>query len=67
MIVCVCKRVSDRQLRALARDGVTSVCEMQLETGCGTCCGKCLPMVREIADEAQQREMAGFGMGMLAA
>jgi bacterioferritin-associated ferredoxin len=43
MIVCVCRRVSDRHIAAAVRDGCTSFEELQAElgvaTGCGACCG----------------------------
>ena len=52
MIVCVCKAVSDRHLGQLVRSGVDSVEELQLETGCGTCCGKCLPQVEAMVAQA---------------
>jgi bacterioferritin-associated ferredoxin len=43
MIVCVCKAVSDRQIRAAVRDGATSLRDLTRDLGVGTCCGKCLP------------------------
>jgi bacterioferritin-associated ferredoxin len=47
MIVCVCKAVSDRQIRAAARDGATCVRDLSRELGLGTCCGKCVPEARK--------------------
>jgi bacterioferritin-associated ferredoxin len=43
MIVCVCKAVSDRHIRAAVKDGATSLRDLTRELGVGTCCGKCLP------------------------
>jgi bacterioferritin-associated ferredoxin len=43
MIVCVCKAVSDRHIRAAVKDGATRLQEVSRKTGLGTCCGKCLP------------------------
>jgi bacterioferritin-associated ferredoxin len=43
MIVCVCKAVSDRHIRAAVKDGATRLQEISRRTGLGTCCGKCLP------------------------
>lgn len=43
MIVCVCKAVSDRHIRSAVSSGATSVKELSLRTGLGTCCGKCVP------------------------
>jgi bacterioferritin-associated ferredoxin len=43
MIVCVCKAVSDRQIRAAVKDGANCLRDLTRELGVGTCCGKCLP------------------------
>jgi bacterioferritin-associated ferredoxin len=43
MIVCVCKAISDRHIKAAAKAGATSVRELARGLGVGTCCGKCLP------------------------
>jgi len=43
MIVCVCKAVSDRQIRAAVKDGATHLRDLTRDLGVGTCCGKCLP------------------------
>jgi bacterioferritin-associated ferredoxin len=46
MIVCVCKAVSDRQIRSAVRNGATCVRDLAKSLGVGTCCGKCLPEAR---------------------
>jgi bacterioferritin-associated ferredoxin len=43
MIVCVCKAVSDRQIRAAAKGGANCLRDLTRDLGVGTCCGKCLP------------------------
>jgi len=43
MIVCVCKAVSDRQIRSAVKGGASSLRDLTRELGVGTCCGKCLP------------------------
>jgi bacterioferritin-associated ferredoxin len=43
MIVCVCKAVSDRQIRTAVKEGATSLRDLTRDLGVGTCCGKCLP------------------------
>ncbi|HEV3104656.1 MAG TPA: (2Fe-2S)-binding protein [Trinickia sp.] len=48
MIVCVCKSVSDRKIRASIADGVDTFDELQFELGVATCCGKCEETVREV-------------------
>jgi len=48
MIVCVCKRVSERELEAAIAGGADSVQALSRVTGCGTQCGRCIPTVREM-------------------
>ena len=43
MIICVCKAVSDRHIRAAVNEGASSLREITRELKVGTCCGKCLP------------------------
>jgi len=58
MIVCVCKRVSDRELEAAMADGAKNVKQLSRRTGCGTQCGRCVPTVREmLQDNAAQRQV----------
>lgn len=55
MYVCVCKAVTDRQIRRVVREGsVISLRDLTRETGLGTCCGKCVPAAREVLGEALQ-------------
>jgi bacterioferritin-associated ferredoxin len=52
MIVCLCKGVSDKHLRdALAR-GADTVEALSSDTGAGTGCGACLPMLHELVGAA---------------
>ncbi|WP_153100799.1 (2Fe-2S)-binding protein [Paraburkholderia hayleyella] len=48
MIVCVCKSVSDREIRASIAEGVDSFDELQFELSVATCCGKCEESVRDV-------------------
>ena len=52
MIVCVCKSVSDRKIRASIADGVDSFDELQFELGVALCCGKCAESVRDVMMES---------------
>lgn len=47
MYVCVCRAVTDRQIRQAAAEGVCSLRELQQRTGLGTGCGRCLPEARQ--------------------
>lgn len=46
MFVCICNAVRDREIREHAEQGVTTLDELRLRTGCSDCCGQC-------ADEAE--------------
>lgn len=52
MIVCVCKSVSDRTIRASIADGTDSFDELQFELGVGTCCGRCVESVRDVLEQS---------------
>ena len=48
MIICLCKSLNERQLRATIASGADSFDELQLETGVATCCGTCTDSVHEL-------------------
>lgn len=52
MIVCVCKCISDRQLRAEVRAGADTFREVSRRTGVATQCGRCGSCARAIVDDA---------------
>lgn len=41
MIVCVCRRISDHQIRQAAAEGAVSLECLQFELGVATQCGRC--------------------------
>jgi bacterioferritin-associated ferredoxin len=53
MIVCVCNRVSDRDIVRLAKSGCMSFDDLQMETGVSTCCGCCETCARQTFDAAR--------------
>ena len=59
MIVCHCRAVSDRALRASIREGATTVESLRETTGASDCCGGCEPLVTEILDQELGTEGAG--------
>ena len=61
MIVCVCQRVSDRDIVKAVDEGVSSFDALQAQTGLGSHCGSCHDCAREIFDEACARRHAGGG------
>ncbi|KQW00611.1 bacterioferritin-associated ferredoxin [Rhizobacter sp. Root1221] len=53
MIVCVCRRVSDRDIERHARGGCASFDDLQMDTGVATCCGNCTDCARDVFDSAR--------------
>ncbi len=50
MYLCICKAVSDQQIRQAIREGVRTVGEISTRFGAGTECGKCLESISEYVD-----------------
>lgn len=50
--VCVCRAVTDSQIRQCAQDGVASVKELQRRLGVASQCGRCARCARDILREA---------------
>lgn len=55
MIVCLCRRVSDRDIAAAVQAGVDNFEVLQDRTGVSSCCGCCLDCAREVFDTARAR------------
>lgn len=53
MIVCVCRRVSDRDIQREAQTGCSSFDELQMQTGVATSCGRCTDCARDVFGRAQ--------------
>ncbi|QEM83225.1 (2Fe-2S)-binding protein [Halomonas binhaiensis] len=58
MYVCLCKGISDRHLRQSVEDGSHSWRQVQRETGCGTQCGKCACVGKQIVREAIHEKLS---------
>lgn len=56
MIVCICKFVSDRQIRAARGSGAATVGEVAATTGAGTGCGCCHGTIAKILAEPCKAE-----------
>jgi bacterioferritin-associated ferredoxin len=52
MYVCVCKAVTDGQIRKAVDQGCCSMRELRNELGVATQCGRCAVSAREVLDEA---------------
>ena len=61
MIVCVCRRVSDREIARHVRAGMTFD-EVQLELGVATQCGRCADCASRILCDARSASASGMPM-----
>ncbi|TVR59846.1 MAG: hypothetical protein EA420_15230 [Candidatus Competibacteraceae bacterium] len=50
MYLCICKAVSDNQIRQAVAQGARTVGDVSVRLGAGTECGKCLDSIRELLD-----------------
>ena len=57
MIVCICRRVSDRDIERHASNGCGTFDELQMESGVSTCCGRCADCAREVCDQVVSRRV----------
>lgn len=59
MLVCHCKRVSDRQVAEVVDTGATRVGQVVRATKAGTDCGGCLAALRQVCERYfDQRDTA---------
>ena len=52
MYVCLCKGITDTQIRAAVQDGARSLRDVNSSLGVASQCGKCGIMAREIVRES---------------
>ncbi len=67
MYVCICNGVTDHQIREAAANGVRSMAELTMRTGCGATCGTCLETASEILETARAEHERAFPVPMLVA
>ncbi|MBS0444431.1 MAG: (2Fe-2S)-binding protein [Proteobacteria bacterium] len=53
MIVCVCRKISDRQIRQAVADGAESLECLQFELGVATQCGRCAECATRVLCDAR--------------
>lgn len=56
MYVCICKGITDHQIRAAARNGAVSMRSLNRELGVASQCSKCSRQAREVLREALLEE-----------
>lgn len=54
MYVCICKGITDTQIRAAVQDGVSSLRDLRNTLGVASQCGKCGTLTRDIVRESLQ-------------
>lgn len=57
MIVCLCNRISDRDIDQAVRDGTHCFEVLQDTTRVASCCGCCHDCAREVFDDARARHL----------
>ena len=55
MIVCVCNRVTEKEVRDAARTGATTPEQAYACVGCEVQCGCCLDYAQDVIDEEHGR------------
>lgn len=63
MYVCVCNAVSERAIREAVEAGARTFEDLQMQTGCSTCCGCCEPVARHLLDQYLRLDEAAHPAG----
>ena len=56
MYVCICRQITDKQIRQRCEEGVTTFSELRNEMGLASDCGRCGRYAREIFNEVNTAE-----------
>ena len=56
MIVCHCKGITDRTIRNLVREGVSSPRDVGLACEAGMCCGGCRPLIDRLVVVEREKD-----------
>ena len=67
MIVCVCRRISDHQIRQAAAEGAHSLECLQIDLGVAMQCGRCADCATHVLCDARARQHAHMRTGALGA
>lgn len=65
MIICICHRVSDRDIARATREGCASFAELQAQTKAATGCGRCRDCAHD-SFHAQRLAVLGAHAGLSA-
>jgi bacterioferritin-associated ferredoxin len=64
MIVCVCRRVSDHQIRQAAAEGAHSLECLQIDLGVAMQCGRCADCATRVLCDARAAHGHARGLGV---
>jgi bacterioferritin-associated ferredoxin len=62
MIVCVCRRITDHQIRQAAADGAVSLECLRFELGVATQCGRCADCASHVLCDARAAKAESHGV-----
>ncbi len=51
MYVCICRQITDNQIRDLCRNGASSLTDIRAQSGVASDCGKCGKLAQTIVKE----------------
>lgn len=51
MYVCICRQITDTQIRDLCRDGAVSLTDIRAQCGVASDCGQCSKLAQNIVKE----------------
>ena len=58
MYVCICKAITDQDIRQAVASGVEDLASIQTHLGAATNCGACTEHAQEVIDEALAQRLA---------
>ncbi len=61
MYICICKAVTDSDIRGAVEEGTTSMRGLRDRLGCSGQCGKCARQVRQLRDQTLNETGCGQG------
>jgi bacterioferritin-associated ferredoxin len=67
MYVCICNGVTDTAIRKAAADGVSTLSELTMRTGCAGSCGACAGFAEQVLHESIPSNARLFSLPVLAA
>jgi bacterioferritin-associated ferredoxin len=57
MYICLCKAITDNQIREAVEKGATRFGQVRQELGLASQCGKCGILAREVFDQSMERNI----------